>query len=313
MNYQQLIKTLETIDTDQCYPIYIPSHLRPGYFLYQTVIQQLPEDFRKKKVHFIVRDEMYKTYKEAQPDVDIVVIPKEIMIPGAGLDTTRKFLYDYALANGDKEIIDLDDDNTDFTACYSHGENTRRLRKADRQKYMLQILTLASVVSHEAFNRYEDLCFGSFGTIQPSCVVKDFHKKKLIINKGQCPRQALIINLAKLKAIGAERNGAYDRQAEDMGMAFNVINHNGWIFYLPTIIHKTEAPSEKNPRTENLIFNQDDKTLWEYGLQAMKDSGVRDEYIRWKKWPNGLTLPKGINWPAVRKYQPNLTPIEEEW
>lgn len=314
MNYKKLIKTLETIDVDECYPIYIPSHLRPGHLLYQTVLQLLPKDFRKKKVHYIVRDEMYKKYKKAQPDVDIVVIPKKLMGPGAGLDTTRKFLYDYALENGDKQIFDFDDDNTDFTACYSHGETTRRLRKADKEEYMLQILTLASIVARESFHKYKKLCLGSFGTITPSCCSKDFHRGKIVINKGSCPRQALIINLAKLKKLGAERNGAYDKQAEDMGMAFNAINHGGWLFYLPTILRKTEpASDDKNPRTENLIFGEDDRTLWVSGLQAMKDSGVKPEYIRWKKWSHGLETPFGINWNGVRKYHPDAIAIEEEW
>lgn len=310
MTYNELINKLETIDLDQCFPIYVPSHLRPNWYTYKNIISALPKRFRKKNVHYIVRDEMYKEYKAAQPDVDIVVIPKEYEYPGYGLDTTRKFLYDYALSNGDRYIFDFDDDIDYFSACYSHGENTRRLRAEDRKKYLHNILAFASVTSLELMTNYEKLCFGTFSAIHPNTCEKDHHKFKAVINSGQIPRQALIIDLQKLKNMGAERNGSYDRQAEDQGMAFNVVTHGGWTFYLPTLL-KGVVPADpiKNKRTEQILFNTDSDDELFIGFEdILKSNGVEIKYA--SKFKGQY---KGINWTAFRKDHPEFEKIVEEW
>lgn len=57
MNYNTLMQRLENVSTDNCYPLYVPSVLRPGYHLYTNVIQYLPEWYRKNKVTYLVRKE----------------------------------------------------------------------------------------------------------------------------------------------------------------------------------------------------------------------------------------------------------------
>ena len=146
MTYDQVINMLESVDINTCYPLYVPSILRPASYLYKNVIQFLPEEYRKKKVYYITRDNWYKQYKEAQPDVNVVVIPKEYEYPGYGLDTTRKFIFDLAYSNGDECIFDWDDDLSFINIYYGAEQTSRLLRKADREKYAMQILTLASKV-----------------------------------------------------------------------------------------------------------------------------------------------------------------------
>lgn len=316
MEYNELIQKLESVDIEACFPIYIPSHFRPGHFFYKEVIQKLPKDFKKNKVHYIIRDEMYKSYKEAQPDVDIVVIPKEIEYPGYGIDTTRKFIYDYALENGDTYIFDFDDDNRYLTMCFGCYEagTTRRLRKAEREKYALNILAFASKTALEAFKKYKSLCFGTFGTIQPTSCEKDHHNQKLVINKGPVPRQGLIYNLKRMKRMGIERTGIYDIQHEDQGLLYKTLMHGGWVFYFPTILRKTEpASDDKNPRTEVLLHKKPEEFLWEEGLKIMYDQGIKPEWVRWKTHSDGRKSPFGINWRNIRKDYPELISITEEW
>lgn len=310
MTYNELISKLESVDLDQCFPIYVPSHLRPNWYTYRNIISNLPKGFRKNKVHYIVRDEMYKEYKAAQPDVDIIVIPKEYEYPGYGLDTTRKFLYDYALSNGDRYIFDFDDDINYFSACYGHDKNTRRLRAEDRKKYLHNILTLASVTSAELMEKYEKLCFGTFDVISPSTCTKDYHKLKAITNIGQIPRQALIIDLQKMKNMGIERSGSYDRMGEDQGVVHNVLLHGGWTFCLPTLIRNVvQADDEKNKRTECILFNTDSNGLCEGFENVLISNGVDLKYT--SKLKDGHYW--GVNWRALRKDHPEFEKIIEEW
>ena len=62
MIYEEVINKLESVDIDTCYPLYVPSILRPAHYLYRDIIQLLPNEYRKKKVYYITRDSWYKQY-----------------------------------------------------------------------------------------------------------------------------------------------------------------------------------------------------------------------------------------------------------
>lgn len=313
MDYQQLIKTLEKVDFDNCYPLYVPSVLRPAHFLYRNVIQYLPEWYRKTKVTYLVRKEWYKRYKDAQPDVKIEVIPESYEYDGYGTDTTRKCLFDLAYSNGDKHILDWDDDWDSLTMAYSAGDNTRRLRKADRQRYAMNILTLVSEISTEYFCKYPRLCLGRCGRVTPSSCAKNYHKTKIQINKGGIPRGSNIVNVNRMKKHGMERTGEFDLQMEDMGIAFKVIERGGWCFTLPTIM-LTLPTMDANPRTEPAIHG-DERSLWEDGLKKLMkyESGQYVTYTKAnKKYFGDFKRPVGIDWNHWNTDH-NQKSIIEEW
>ena len=198
MNYKDTISLLESVDIDSCYPIFVPSVLRPNHFLYRNVIQHLPEEFRKKKVFYITREQFYKAYKAAQPDVNVVVLPKSLGT-NYGLDTTRKFIHEYALDLGFTKIFDWDDDISGISMTYRAEKTTRKLRKLDTQKYLHQILTLVSNVSDTAFDTYKRLCQGCLSIVTPSTCNLEYSKLKLIINQGAIPRTTNIVNVERMK------------------------------------------------------------------------------------------------------------------
>ena len=311
MIYEEVINKLESVDIDTCYPLYVPSILRPAHYLYRDIIQLLPNEYRKKKVYYITRDSWYKQYKEAQPDVNIVVIPKEYEYPGYGLDTTRKFIFDLAYSNGDKYIFDWDDDINNVAMIYSGGINSRKFKKADREKYAMQILTLASNISSQAFEKYPQLCLGQLGTITPSTCLQDYHKTKIIINKGSIPRRTNIINVFRMKSFGMERTGKWDKQSEDLGTTFMILNKGGWCFTIPNCVYS--APMKNNPRTEPILHG-DENNLWDEAEKLLLADPV-GEYLTYAKTESvcgGRRRPQGVNWNKWNKDH-NLTSIIEEW
>lgn len=311
MQYDELIKLLKSMDPAECYPLYVPSVMRPAHFLYQNVIQFLPREY-KDKVYYITRDKYYKDYKRTQPDVNVVVIPKEYEYDGYGLDTTRKFIFDLAVAQGHKRIFDWDDDIDSLGAIYSAEETSRKLRKADCQEYAMQLLTLASHVASDAFSRYPRLCLGQLGRITPSSCEKDYHKTKLVVNKGGIPRMSNIVNVQRMKKHGMERTGEWDKQSEDMGTTFMVLENGGQCFTIPTIVH-TVPPIENNPRTEPILHG-DEKNLWKEAEEKILSHPV-GQYVTYTSANMkyfGRKRPVGVNWNRWNADH-NIKSVVEEW
>lgn len=313
MDYTQVINKLELADQSSCFPLYVPSVLRPNHYLYRNIIQYLPEWYRKEKVIYLTRSEWYKRYKKAQPDIKVEVIPKSYEYDGYGTDTTRKCLFDLAYSNGHKFIFDWDDDIDTLTMAYAAQDTSRRLRKADQQKYAMQILSLISNVSYEYFEKYPDLCLGKIARITPSSCAKDYHKTKIVINKGGIPRASNIINVNRIKARGMERTGEFDLQMEDMGFSFQVISKGGWCFTLPSFLH-TVPPIEENPRTEILLHGGEEKPLWKDGLTKLLKlkAGSYVTYTSANMRYFGMSRPVGINWNKWN-VDHGIQPIIEEW
>lgn len=315
MNYNTLMQRLENVSTDNCYPLYVPSVLRPGYHLYTNVIQYLPEWYRKNKVTYLVRKEWYKKYKAAQPDVKIEVIPESYEHEGYGADTTRKCLFDLAYSNGDKNIFDWDDDINRLTFAYGAEHTTRRLRKDDQHKYALNILSLASEISNEAFDKYPRLCLGAISRVTPSTCNVDYHKTKLIINKGPVPRCANIVGVSRMKKHKLERTGMFDKQMEDMGIDFQILEKRGQLFSLPSVIYAVPAMKDNErtePRIQGCVGNT--KPLWDDGLEKLMtfDTGKYVTFTSRNKEFNGDHQPVGINWQKYNKAY-GMKSIVEEW
>ncbi len=312
MKYSSLIDKLKHVDFDCCYPLYVPSVLRPAHFLYRNFISFLPKYYRKNKVIFLTRKEYYKQYKESQPDVKVEVIPSEYEHDGYGLDTTRKCLADIAYSNGHKRFFDWDDDISSVSVAFSGGSNTKLLRKEDKQKYAYQILCLISAVSEECFDTYEDVCNGSLVLQRPTTSQRDYHKNKLWINRGQASRGANIINVERMKELGIERDGSFDRGMEDLGQCFNVLKKGGRCFVLPSFIINT--PDFKiNQRTEEILHKYDaGKSVFDDGLDKLSEMGCY-EYVRFtsrnvKQF--GGKNPCGINYQKWNKDHDTESVIE---
>ena len=311
MNYKQTMERLSKADLSACFPLFVPSHLRPGHYLYRNIVPYLPQEL-KNKVYYLVRKEWFKRYRDAQPDVNILVIPEEYEYDGYGTDTTRKCLFDLARSMGYEHIFDWDDDIDCLTMAYSAGENTRRLQKHDQRLYAGNILALASEVSLELFDKYPRLCLGQLGRISPETCQKDYHKVKAVLNGMGLPRMSNIINVKRIHKHGMERTGAYDLQMEDMGACATILGKGGWLFRLPTILH-TVPPVEENPRTEPLVHGEE-SGLWKAGTDVILQSPIGPylTYINTQKKYFGKPRPAGINWKRWNEDH-GISTIVEEW
>lgn len=313
MNYEDTISLLNSMDVDTCYPIFVPSVLRPNHFLYKNVIQALPKEFRKKKVFYVTRKQFYKDYKETQPDVNIVVLPSDLG-DDYGLDTTRKFISDYALDCGFDKIFDWDDDISSISMVYGADKTTRKLRKADTEEHLHQIITLVSNVSDEAFDKHKRLCVGALSRITPNTAEKDYHNLKLRINQGMIPRTSNIVNLKRLKKHGIQRDGTYDSHWEDMGTTFRVIQNNGWCFSIPFCLY-TIPPFEMNQRTEAQISGKKESTLIKAAENILlsQEAGKYVTYTSKNSAQFGGKNMCGINWRAWCRDHKNFKQITELW
>ena len=93
MDIKQTLEYLESANPEHVYPIFVPSIFRPGHYFYQHVIKRMPTSV-KNTTFYVVRENEYKAYKEAQPDVEFVIIRNKDIFPGFGLDSTRKIIED---------------------------------------------------------------------------------------------------------------------------------------------------------------------------------------------------------------------------
>lgn len=278
MNYKDTISLLNSVDMDFCYPIFVPSVLRPNHFLYRNVIQYLPKEFRKNKVFYVTREQFYKEYKEQQPDVNIVTLPRDLG-NNYGLDTTRKFIHEYALDLGFDKIFDWDDDISSISMVYGAEKNTRKLRKLDTQEHLYQMLALVSSVSEEAFSHYKRLCAGALSKVSPSTVGVDYHRLKLRINQGMIPRGTNIVNVKRLQKHKILRDGSYDCHCEDIGTVFNILKNGGWCFSIPFCVF--DIPSfENNPRTETKMNRRSESELRKEAEKLLILQGA-EKYLRY--------------------------------
>ena len=203
MNYKELTKRLDNASIDKCYPICVPSVLRPNWFTYQNVVQNLGS--LQDNVFYFVREDQADQYSEQVSN--IIVIPNKIIHAGFGADSTRAFIQKWARSQGVERYFDIDDDVAFISMTYGAGENTRRLKKADRTKYAANIMALASEISDEVFNTHKRAVLGSFSRITPATCQKDYHKSKYIINGMGIPRAFMMVDIKRVYDSSSQRTG----------------------------------------------------------------------------------------------------------
>ena len=311
MEYKELIDRLETVNLDDCYPIFIPSVLRPNHYFYKNIFPHLGK--LKSRVTFFVRPNEYEKYKKAQPDVNIEVIPKEIITEGFGLDSTRGYIQKYAWKHRIRRYFDIDDDVSYVSMAYGYNDtNTRRLNKADREKYMANMFALASSVSTKVFKEYPDSAMGSFSRITPTTCSKDYHECMTAFNSIAVPRQLNIVDIKRMKKFGAWRTGKWDSVGEDIGVCSELLSNGASVFQLPCFLLDTPV-DQKNERTESRVQGKDWAALWEVSLAHLKKLPTF-EYLTYiqREATNFKRVPQGIRWSKFHKDNDTI-PVRLGW
>ena len=308
MNYKELTKRLDSTSLDRCYPICVPSVLRPNWFTYQNVVQNLGS--LQDRVFYFVRED--QADQQSEQVSNIVVIPNKIIHAGFGADSTRAFIQKWAHSQGVERYFDIDDDAAFISMTYGAGENTRRLKKADRAKYAANIMALASEISDEVFNAHKKAVLGSFSRITPATCQKDYHKSKYIINGMGIPRAFMMVDIKRVYDNSSQRTGRYDVHCEDIGFCSNLLEHGCELFKLPSFLVDF-PPHENNPRTEVQIQHREAKDLWHDAELLLKD-----DYIGpWLSYTmshhvDKIKRPVGVNWHSYNRDH-NQKTIVEEW
>lgn len=312
MDLSKTLEYLESVHTSNVYPIFVPSIFRPGHYFYQHVVKRLP-DTVKATVFYVVRENEYKAYRAAQPDVEFVVLRNKDMFPGFGLDSTRKIIEDTAREYKFKRIIDIDDDINFISMAYTADSTTRRLRKAERERLIPNIFARMCMESNALFNKYPKLTYGSPCRVFPSTADHAYSKNKAIINGMSIPRQLMIQDVRRMAGLGIHRNGDYDKHCEDIGFAATNLAKGAWLFRLPCFLY--DVPShEENPRTESILHKAEPEELWQDGEYRLSKSAIADHLVHTSASSDRGKKPRpvGVNWNTWNKAHGTET-ITEEW
>ena len=312
MNLEKSIEFLESASLSHIYPIFVPSIFRPGHYTYQHIIKKLPEQVRKEKVFYVVREREYPAYKKAQPDVQFVVIREKDQHPGYGLDSTRKLIEDTARDLGCKRIIDMDDDINFISFVYTAEETSRRLLKKDRERLLPYIFASMCEESRRLFDQYPMLTYGSPCRIFPSTAEYTYSLTRSVVNGMSIPRQLMIQDVRRMEQMGIHRNGDYDKHCEDIGFAAKNLEKGAWLFRLPCFLY--DVPShEENPRTETILHCAKPEELWRDGEYHLSQSAIANHIVRSsaKSDRGNRPRPVGVNWKTWNKSNGAHTIIED--
>lgn len=220
--------------------IFIPSYNRPKF-----VSARLFENFDEAalaRVHVVVRREQEKAYKKANPNLDIIAIPKDY--PINGLASTRQFIYEYAVRNRYPMIIDMDDDIKCLTylfegvsgsgsPCSKHS--TMKDLEEDPQ-IPQKILSLASIIARQVFKNHPNVYLGNIRRQRMSQQV-DNSKLKYIIDSGPTPRQVTFVNVKGLYRAKIDRDMIFDKHGDDIGFCAVILAKGGHCFNIPCLAY----------------------------------------------------------------------------
>lgn len=310
MDLQTSLEYLENANLNRIYPIFVPSIFRPGHYFYQHVVKRLPVP---RNVFYVVRENQYKEYKAAQPDVEFVVIKQKDQFPGYGLDTTRKLIEDTARSYGFQRIIDVDDDINFISFVYTAENTSRRLRKRDRERLIPNIFARMCEESRILFKKYPLLTYGSPCRIFPSTAEYGYSFVRSIVNGMSIPRQLMIQDVERMAKMGIHRDGSYDKHCEDIGFAATNLSKGAWLFRLPCFLY--DVPShEENPRTEAILHKAKPEELWQDGEFNLSRSAIANHIVRFSASSDRGNKPRpvSVNWKTWNKANGTET-ITEEW
>lgn len=300
MKKSKMYAKLNELTEEQLPHIFVPSYMRPHFVSAEVFETFTPE--ARKKVHIVVRNEQYKDYQKANPDLDVIPIPKDY--PIGGLASTRQFIYEYAAAHKYSMIIDMDDDIKNLAYMYDghSGSGTpcsKHTVKVDRDNDPLiqqKVLTMGGVIAREVFKKYPECYLGNIRR-QRMSQHPDNSRLKYMIDSGPTPRQVTFINVKGLHKAGINRSMRFDRHGDDIGFCAVILKHGGHCFNIPCLTY--DYVSEKcdsvcrTPATEKELHKLEWDMLQKYPMRDYLRVSFRDE--------QGNYMWGDVNWTALHK------------
>lgn len=297
--------------TKGCFPVFIPSVFRPAHYTYRNIIKNLPDEI-KRLVTYVTRSEQLEEYQEAQPDVRVIAVHPKYEYSGYGLDTTRKFIWDYARCRGYDFIFDIDDDIDRLTFAYQSEQTTRRFGVMESKLYMGDIFATLSEMTRVLCAYDSDLALGSLPRITPTSAEHEFSNVAAYINGMSVPRTFNIVNLKTCYEKGIRHGKKYDKHCEDLGMLERVLKRGGKVFKIPCGLYTTPSVKDANTRTETLVHNQDSTELYTEATKLL-EAGYLAPYLSYLSRDTSdtgnLKRPTAINWRKYHKAHGTFTEV----
>lgn len=313
MTKHEMLKVLNSAGKGYSIPaIYVPSYNRPVFA--SARILNTFEPAVRDRVHIVTRWEQRKEYRKANPNLNILPIPKNYEING--LASTRQFIFEHAVENRYDHIIDMDDDITYLSFLFegvsagTGNHYSKHSIKADREEDLLldqKILTAAGRIAKTVFLRHPDVMLGNIRRQRMSHGL-DNNRLMYIVNKGPTPRQVTLLNVKGLHKAHINRDMAFDPHGDDIGFCAVILAAGKSLFNIPCLTY--DYVSEKcdsvirTPETSKRLHKYEYDTLNTFPIKDYLRTSFRDE--------DGDYMWGDINWQAYHKLH-GTKPVLKYW
>lgn len=308
-----MIKQLKATSTDDLFPIFIPSYLRPEFVTGKRLLS-LFDDEALKKVHVIVRKEQAKQYRKHNPKIQVLVIPDEYNVNG--LASTRQFIFDYCVEHRIPYYIDMDDDikylQFLWSATSANGNPTSRHSTVkDWEKHPdipQMVLQLACKISRDCFTANSNVVFGNIRRQRMSQGEQN-STLKYMVNSGPTPRQVTFVNTRRLYKAHINRDiKRFERHGDDIGYCAVILKAGYSLFNIPCLCY--DYIDEKCDSVVRTPENEKELHAYEYSM--LQKYPIRDYLRTTFRDENGDYMWGDVDFVKLNKLR-GTKPIKEFW
>lgn len=314
MNRSSMIKQLNSTTVRDMPYILVPSYKRPEFAFATNILTKFSKE-ALQKVFIFVRKEQYKSYKEANPKLQIVDIPKGAV---DGVGSTRNFLLNWAIENKLPVVMDMDDDVKCLHFIYNRvkesGETVSyhsTMKDWENHPEIPQlVLQLTGKISREVFKEHPDVVLGNIRK-QRFSNHRECGETKYQINKGPTPRQTKILNVKACKKNNLWVPEEFNLHGDDIGFAAEVLQNGFSCFNIPCLCY--DYVDEKvNSVVRNPADEEENRWLHKLEYDALQNMDIKSYLRETFKFEDGQYKFGDVNWQKYHKLY-NTKPILEKW
>lgn len=244
MRSEVMLPWLESLDLEQCLPVWTISYGRAGQAPWLDLVSRTFP--RPDLVNVLVRQSQLDAYRAAYPAVTVHALPDEDLL---GCGTTRWAAAQLARSMGHSAVIMTDDDvlrlDAKVQGAIQRGPNAGKecstsTSKPQSDQLSQHMLTAISMVARDVWAEHPEAMLGGLCKRHMSFDVKN-HRTKYLLNGGATPRQVTVWHLDRMEAAGvfARRDWWLERFAitgEDIGWTAEVLLNDGDVWVTPSFV-----------------------------------------------------------------------------
>lgn len=255
---------------NKCLPICVPSYHRFDLKENKT-LRLLLESCDEKilgNTFIFVRKEEYDKYKKLTNKVNFIELPEV-----EGLSDTRQYIVDFVSDELCQDLfIDADDDIVSLTYTEIRDKKPK-VSAVDRSKTQ-QMLNGISAVGEYLANSCDVVISGV--RKQRFSNNAEYVHTAAKVNKGNTPRQLMVISTKKLKERGVKRNPIFNKTGDDVGFVAEIARHK-MNFASIVCFHYSYVDDQINSVIRN---DSNRKSLARYEYECLKKYPMGKKYLR---------------------------------